>query len=104
MRIFSLLFLVACLGPDVRDDCVSNQVAEFDACEIDLDANAREDIAEVCAQAAGYARGIGCASEAQKLEKCRAEVFSLSPDCADLDEDLDICSYEQGLLNGCLDR
>lgn len=104
MRTLSLLLLVGCLGPNISDDCVANTIADLEACDADLDANAREDIAEVCEQAAGYARGIGCAAEAASLEKCRAEVFALRPDCEDVNEELDICAYEQGLFNGCLDR
>ena len=104
MRLLPFLFLSACLGPLVTDECVANATKEFQICEISLDANDEENIAESCALSSGYVRGVGCAAEAAAVQKCNAEVLATNPLCEDIDEELDACNYEQGLLNGCIDR
>lgn len=104
MRALPFLLLAGCLGPNVTDICYTNRIAELDLCDIDYDAEDEEDYTESCQQDAGYVHAMGCAGEAMVYAKCAEKVYATNPDCEDIGEELDICSYELGRLNGCLDR
>lgn len=102
--LFPILLLAGCLGPNISDICFTNDLARLDLCDVDYDAEDEEDILEECNQAAGYAQGKGCAGEALAVAKCFEDVYATNPDCEDIAEEEDVCSYEVGRLNGCLDR
>ncbi|MCB9679051.1 MAG: hypothetical protein H6737_28375 [Alphaproteobacteria bacterium] len=107
MRSWLVVFalLAGCIGrPDTTDLCYANRERVWDACELDPSDEERDLALHACERDAGFAVASGCAGLQKRFYDCVLEAGE-TLDCQDLAFVVnDSCSFEQGLLDGCLSR
>lgn len=103
----SALFILVtgCATPGgLIEECAESSSQIDDICDLDPDSDQRQDTLNECSEAVGYANGRRCLTQFASLSSCVNESLNSLNDCDDLFDDLDdICAYEQGVYQGCIE-